>query len=187
MLPHQTQAFSRISRVSKVILPVVFVNKILIILISVLFLGFVLFSPSVDSQNATLISQFFTTGNISLTLGMIKTGLPLSDKLVIFLSWILFLVYVLISLNFLTQLLKNLVYKQVFNRVNSKLVQKLAMMYTIYLLIIVGHKLFVLYLNWRSVDISLNFSSIYIFGLIWLCAWIMQIGEALYSENEMTI
>jgi hypothetical protein len=43
------------------------------------------------------------------------------------------------------------------------------------------------WLGWRDLSISLVFSSYFLLGIVWLGVWIMQVGEALYSENKMTI
>jgi len=189
MRNEDTLKFKKIENVSRIILPFLYINLIAIFLsilalITLINNGSMLENqwPFVEKLNIKLYDTEITSA-LSNTMAN-KERLFISGFVLLFGALFIFIqVYAI-------KLAKQFRKHNVFTIESIKYAKLVAYAVTAFFLAspLIGSVINILLSNTFSLNFSSAFlSKLILIGVMWLCVWILEIGTALYSENEMTI
>jgi hypothetical protein len=186
---NQLSKLKKISRVSKIFLPLLHINRVLLSIVVFMFFSFIIISPTAETATTNLLINYLK-GKGNINLGMVSDGMfTITDKCMVLFITGLLCFFLMLGLNALIKLFNCFKTSEVFSQTTSSQVKRIAIIYSMYFFVFkFGAQAITLgWFGWRELSVSLVFSSYFLLGIVWLGVWIMQVGEALYSENKMTI
>ena len=178
---------NKIARISSLLKPVIVVLGAIVVLVCVTVLVQLAASPTATGQS-TLLSDAQSIHDLNIELGDISDGnLTRGDKVLATVVVVTIIVLAtLFAINVL-RLLRGFARGHVFCEMSIRCARNIGFVFVAaFAAQLIGYWVVAIMIG----DIQLRFNFLYdvlIIGFVWLCVWILEIGVALYTENEMTI
>lgn len=185
----QTPETKNISRVARILIPLLYLGLIFSCLVGFVFLALLVFSDTAPSGD-DLYPHIFNMGKLTVTLGMISNGvLTLAEKLLIGLMLNTWTVLAMWGFFYCIQLTECFARFDVFSNQSVNYTSKIAQIYSGYFTLFIALPAIITVLlgHWRAITPIDIFTSLIILGSIWLFVWILRVGRDLLTDNQMTI
>ena len=186
----QIPEIKNIGRVARILIPFLHIIRFIFPFLGALFCLGLVFTATGPTAVDHVFPNFAALGKMHVNLGMMSDGhLTIYEKLFVgtYIAILIALIYS--GFSYGLKLAESFVKHEVFSANTSHFARNIAWVYTGYLVVslLMSALSLALFSNWRNIELGGPFNSYLILCMVWLFAWVMQVGEALYTENKMTI
>ncbi|AWB67299.1 hypothetical protein C2869_12980 [Saccharobesus litoralis] len=182
--------YAKIEKVSRLLIPIMYMVLVSVVVILVGLSISLFTSPTVNSSEFSLLTdKHLGELNINFSHDDLQAGLATwADKIAIFSVLCFVAAFILPGAWSCISLLRLFNQQQVFCQAAVKLARKIAQLYLSFLVVsyITSLLASTVLLNDLNIRISLP-THLVILGLLWMFVWILEIGTTLHEDNKLTV